>query len=177
MWQSDHPKFWEGNCAFAKCPVWTLSEGICLSFRLRREDLPPSDWPQWPGFLPLTHLQANTAEPALALVHSLFLDASTSAREFSWQKRICLTFSLKILSFLFMTGNLVKRGACDPAPQMGDHLLPCRKLWNDLRGSCPAWGAWISPQWGKHQGKDLVRKAYVQLRKLLLRRLHCGVSY
>lgn len=165
MWHGDHPKFWEVYCAFAKCPVWILLEDFLTSFRLSGGKT--GTWlltlVAWPPTIDSYADGHGCALPAPAPVHSPFLDASTSAREFGWQKKLCLTSSLNILYLFYIAENLensAKSKEYDPDPQMCDNFPPYRKLQNDSPSSWTGWGTWIGPQWKEHKGKAVVSRAY-----------------
>lgn len=70
----------EGISYLCQVPLRSCSEDFCTSFGLRRSNLAPSDWPQWPGILPLTHLPRAMAGPCLLWLYSILLSWMPSSQ-------------------------------------------------------------------------------------------------
>lgn len=93
----------ERTLCLCQAPCMDTFKGLLHVFQVKEERsgtqwLTPVAWPRATDPSAGWH---DWALSALAPVRSPFLDALSLGRDFGWQKTLCLTFSLKILSFLF----------------------------------------------------------------------------
>lgn len=171
-----------GHCASAKCPVWTLSKDFCMSFRLRRKDLAPSDWPQWPGLMPLTHLPVDTAGPCQLWLQYVLLSwmPSPQARTLAGKRYFNFLFENTVLPFYYRERGQTTLLRAENVTQT-PRCVAISLSEENCGMTCQVAGQFralkLAPWWGEHEGTVFVRRAYAQLGKLLLSKLHCEVSY
>lgn len=126
----------KGTLCLCQAPCMDTFKGLLHVFQVKDERsgtqwLTPVAWPRATDPSAGGH---GWALSALAPVHSPFLDAFSSGRDFGWQRILCLTFSLKILSYLFYYrkyGQKILLKSQERGPPDVWPFPPWRKLWND----------------------------------------------